>query len=63
MGEDGIISAFVVGNDLSVDAIKMHCKNKLSDYKVPRNVFFVDEIPKNNIGKILKKYLIKDYGV
>ena len=63
VGEENIISAFVVGNDLSVDAIKMHCKNKLSDYKVPRNVFFVDEIPKNNIGKILKKYLIKDYGV
>lgn len=59
--EGDVINAFIVGEGLCENKIKMYCKRNLSDYKIPRNIFFVDEIPKNNIGKILKKYLINSY--
>ena len=32
-----------------------HCRGALTNYKVPRGVAFVDELPKSNIGKILRR--------
>ena len=37
------------------------CKEHLASYKKPRSVEFVDELPKNNNGKILKKELRARY--
>ncbi len=34
-----------------------HCKNKLAGFKVPKNVEFVDALPKNASGKVLKREL------
>jgi len=39
-----------------------HCSGLLADYKVPRFVAFVEELPKNPTGKVLKKVLRKEYG-
>ncbi len=39
------------------DALLAWCKDKLARFKQPRQVFFVDEIPRNPTGKILKKIL------
>lgn len=33
------------------------CKDRLSDYKVPKSVDFIDELPRNAAGKILKRQL------
>jgi len=51
--------AFVVRSDpgLTQEAIRAHCKKHLAGYKVPRHVEFRDELPKSNVGKILRKDL------
>ena len=37
-----------------------HVKENLADFKVPREVVFLDELPRNATGKILKKDLDKE---
>jgi long-chain acyl-CoA synthetase len=37
--------------------IKAHCKEELTGYKCPKVVQFVDELPKTNVGKILRREL------
>jgi fatty-acyl-CoA synthase len=39
------------------DALKAHVKSNLARYKVPREIVFVDELPRNATGKILKREL------
>ena len=43
--------------DLSEDRLLEHCRGKLARYKLPRHVEFIDEIPRNPTGKILKRVL------
>lgn len=57
------LAAFVVlahGAALDAEAVKRHVKENLAGYKVPRDVTFVDEIPRNQTGKILKRSLLED---
>lgn len=53
------VKAFLVASDkgLTQDAIRTYCKEHLTSYKVPRIVEFRDELPKSNVGKILRKDL------
>ena len=54
------LKAFVVsrGNtELSEDEVKAYVKENLARYKVPREVVFIDELPRNATGKILKREL------
>jgi long-chain acyl-CoA synthetase len=53
------VKAFVVLSDhtLSKDAIRAYCKEHLTAYKVPKMVAFRDDLPKSNVGKILRKDL------
>jgi fatty-acyl-CoA synthase len=54
------LKAFVVkkdGSDVDEDTIKKHVKDQLAKYKVPREVVFLDELPRNSTGKILKREL------
>lgn len=44
-------------NDIDESGIVGHCREHLTAYKVPRQVKFVDELPKSNVGKILRKDL------
>jgi fatty-acyl-CoA synthase len=56
------LKAFVVpraGAQLSEDAVKDYVKSNLARYKVPREVEFVDELPRNTTGKILKRKLLE----
>ena len=34
-----------------------HCRESLAGYKVPKHVFFIDELPRNPTGKIMRKDL------
>jgi long-chain acyl-CoA synthetase len=54
-----IVVAFVVRKDpsLTVEAVRKHCKASLTNYKVPRVVIFRSDIPKSNVGKVLRKDL------
>lgn len=53
------VKAFVVLSDhtLSTQAIRAYCKEHLTAYKVPKTVAFRDDLPKSNVGKILRKDL------
>ncbi len=45
------------GKKLSEDEVKAHIKSNLARYKVPREVEFMDELPRNPTGKVLKREL------
>jgi fatty-acyl-CoA synthase len=54
------LKAFVVrapGQDLSEAEIKEYVRENLARYKVPREVVFLDELPRNPTGKVLKREL------
>jgi fatty-acyl-CoA synthase len=51
------LQAFVVAKDLSEDDVKQHVKSNLANFKVPKKVEFLDELPRNATGKILKREL------
>ncbi|CAI8242285.1 MAG: Long-chain-fatty-acid--CoA ligase [Bacteroidia bacterium] len=54
------VMAFIVKKDdsLTEDEIKDFCKDKLTNYKHPKIIVFRDELPKSNVGKILRRKLI-----
>ena len=45
------------GHDLDVDALLAFCAERLADYKRPRQVHVVDELPRNATGKVMKHRL------
>ena len=57
------VVAVVVKSDpsLTEDAIIEFCKADLTNYKRPRFIFFADELPKTNVGKILRRELRDKY--
>ena len=54
-----IVVAFVTKKDqaLTEDEVRQHCRKTLTAYKVPRIVVFRDDLPKTNVGKVLRKDL------
>ena len=53
------IKVFVVKNDptLTEEQVASHCRQNLTGYKMPRYIEFRDELPKSNVGKILRREL------
>ncbi len=54
-----VVKLFIVKKDpaLTEDAVLEHCKDKLTRYKWPKHIEFRDELPKTNVGKILRRAL------
>lgn len=50
------------GAQATAEEIMEHCRKKLASFKRPRAVVFVDELPRNQMGKILKKDLRAKFG-
>jgi long-chain acyl-CoA synthetase len=46
---------------ITADAVQGWCREKLADYKCPRTVEFVDELPRDPNGKVLKRQLRAPY--
>jgi len=58
LGED--VAAVVVltpGASTTSDELREHCSGQLADYKVPRRIEMVGELPRNATGKVLKAQL------
>ena len=58
------VKAFVVtkpGESLTKEEVVKYCKEVLAPYKVPREIVFVDELPKSNVGKILRREVREMY--
>ena len=51
------VVSLVKGESLAEEELIIFCKDSIASYKKPRSVVFVDELPKNNYGKILKREL------
>ena len=54
-----VVKVFVVKRDdsLTENELIEFCRKELTGYKVPKQVVFIDELPKSNVGKILRKEL------
>jgi long-chain acyl-CoA synthetase len=59
-----VVVLFVVRKDpaLTEHALIEHCRASLTGYKVPKRVYFRDELPKTNVGKILRRALRDELG-
>lgn len=57
MGER--VKAFIVRDDEALDVGKVtsYCREHLTGYKVPKEIVFCDDLPKTNVGKILRRAL------
>jgi fatty-acyl-CoA synthase len=45
------------GEKLSAEEIIQHCAKKLAKFKVPKEIHFIDALPRNPSGKVLKRQL------
>ena len=54
-----VVKLFVVRSDpsLTADAVMQYCRANLTGYKVPKEIEFRDDLPKTNVGKILRRAL------
>ncbi|MFN8340146.1 MAG: AMP-binding protein [Cyclobacteriaceae bacterium] len=54
-----VIKAFIVRKDpfLTIEELKSYCHSNMTNYKVPRYFEFRSELPKTNVGKILRRAL------
>ena len=54
-----VVKLFVVRSDesLTEEELMAHCKEGLTGYKRPKHIAFLDELPKTNVGKILRREL------
>ena len=54
-----VVKAVIVKKDpaLTAEAVIEHCREYLTAYKIPKIVEFRDELPKTNVGKILRREL------
>ncbi|MFD9705282.1 AMP-binding protein [Lentzea sp. NPDC059081] len=52
------LAAFVVGSEtLTAEGVRDHVRAHLARFSVPRDVFFLDELPRNAAGKVVKRQL------
>ena len=52
----------VTDGKLDEEQLLEYCREQLTCYKRPHSVQFVDELPKSNIGKILRREVRERYG-
>jgi len=56
------VKAYIVtqpGKTLTADQVQEHCRQELTAYKVPKEVAFLEELPKTLVGKILRRALVE----
>ena len=59
-----VVALFIVRKDAALTEREVidHCRKELTGYKVPKHVYFRDELPKTNVGKILRRALRDEIG-
>ena len=48
---------------LTTEAVQEWCRADLMGYKVPREVIFIDKLPRSGVGKVLRRELVRIYGL
>lgn len=62
---EAVVAAVVMSKDVSIpneDGMRSKLKQKLASYKVPKQIFFVGELPRNTMGKVQKNILREQYS-
>jgi fatty-acyl-CoA synthase len=61
---EAVVAVVVVkhGQEVGEDVVIAHCKERLAAFKIPKRVVFVDRLPKNPSGKLLKRELRHRYA-
>jgi len=54
--------AFVVGDEVDAAVLVDHCREHLVAYKVPVDVRWVDDLPRSEVGKVLRRQLVAAYA-
>ena len=49
------------GEELTAEEVIEHCRPRMAGFKRPEDVVFIDELPRNPMGKVLKRVLREDY--
>jgi long-chain acyl-CoA synthetase len=58
LGED--IAAVVVAHaPFELEALQAHCRRWLANYEIPREIFFVEELPRNEFGKLKRRDIVE----
>ncbi len=57
------VVAYVVSKNktLTEEKVITHCRESLTNYKIPKEVYFIDELPKSNVGKILRRVIKENH--
>ena len=58
-----IVACVVATATVSEDELLSHCRARLSSWQTPRRIFFIEQIPVNDRGKISRRELARIYGV
>lgn len=62
-GLEETIKSFIVPKDgvvIDIEEIKGYCYSKLTPYKVPKEFEVIEELPRNTVGKLLKRILVQE---
>lgn len=62
---EAVVAAVVprAGTELSAGDVLAHCRKHLAGFKTPKHIFFVDQLPKNPSGKLLKRDLRTQFSL
>jgi acyl-coenzyme A synthetase/AMP-(fatty) acid ligase len=52
-----LVAFVVLSGETGTDELKQHVRDNLANYKVPRDITVLDELPRNNTGKVLRRDL------
>lgn len=55
---EGIKQVESEGESVVIDSIKQFCQGKLSAFKIPKQIFITDVLPKNATGKIQRRFMV-----
>ncbi len=59
-GESVKLFVVTTNNELTLEDIRSYCRGKLTGYKIPKSMQIAEELPKTNVGKILRRSLRDD---
>lgn len=59
LGHEQVVAYIVsTGSVLESETLLKACREKLTPYKIPKKIYFCQRLPKNNVGKVLKRLLV-----
>jgi long-chain acyl-CoA synthetase len=51
--------AWIVGDEPDPEALRVHCREHLAPYKIPVDFIAIDELPRSEVGKVLRRELVQ----